>query len=199
VSSAKHFSELSPAAERLVDVAQALIQRGGYNGFSYEDIAREVGIKKPSIHHHFPTKAELVAVVTQRYLHRFREALLRIEGQHARAPERLQAYAELFQQTYGDQRQLCLCGMLGAEADAVPAEVAHEVQQFFKANMAWLAEVIAQGQQQGSLRAGVDPAAQAQLLLCALEGAMVVGRAAGSAVHHGPAALGAALVLSLRA
>jgi hypothetical protein len=37
------------------------------------------------------------------------------------------------------------------------------------------------------------------LLLCALEGAMVVGRAAGSAVHQGPAALGAALVLSLRA
>ncbi len=199
MNSTKHFSELSPAAERIVDVAQGLIQRAGYNGFSYEDIAREVGIKKPSIHHHFPTKAELVAVVTQRYMHRFREALLRLEGRHARAPERLLAYADLFEQTYGAQRQLCLCGMLGAEADAIPAEVAHEVQQFFKANMTWLTDVIAQGQQQGSLRAGVDPAAQAQLLLCALEGAMVVGRAAGRVAHQGPAALGAALVLSLRA
>ncbi len=195
---AKHFAELSPAAERLVDVAQALIQRAGYNGFSYEDIARLVGIKKPSIHHHFPTKADLVTVVTQRYMHRFREALLRIEGQHARAPERLLAYADLFEATYGAQRQLCLCGMLGAEADAVPPEVAQEVQQFFKTNLLWLTDVIEQGQRQNSLRKGVDAGAQAQLLLCSLEGAMVVGRAAGSATLQGPAELGAALIHSLK-
>ena len=199
MSESKHFSELTPAAERLVDVAQGLIQRGGYNGFSYEDIARVVGIKKPSIHHHFPTKADLVTVVTQRYMHRFREALLRIEGQQARAPERLLAYAELFEQTYGAQRQLCLCGMLGAETDAVPAEVAQEVQQFFKTNLQWLTDVIEQGQRQNSLRKEVDARVHAQLLLCALEGAMVVGRAAGSAIHQGPQALGAALIHSLRA
>jgi TetR/AcrR family transcriptional repressor of nem operon len=195
----RHFSELSPAAERLVDVAQVLLQRAGYNGFSYEDIAREVGIKKPSIHHHFPTKAKLVAVVTQRYMHRFADALRGIETQHDGALERLLAYAELFEQTYGAQRQLCLCGMLGAEADAVPAEVAHEVQQFFKANLRWLTDVIESGQQQGRLRPEVNASTHAQLLLCALEGAMVVGRAAGGAVHPGPAALGRALIISLEA
>jgi len=195
----RHFSELSPAAERLVDVAQTLLQRAGYNGFSYEDIAREVGIKKPSIHHHFPTKAELVAVVTQRYMHRFAEALRGIETQHDGALERLLAYAELFEQTYGAQRQLCLCGMLGAEADAVPAEVAHEVQQFFKANLRWLTDVIESAQQRGRLRPEVNASTHAQLLLCALEGALVVGRAAGVAVHPGPAALDRALIVSLEA
>ena len=76
----KHFSEISPTAERVVDAAEGLVQQHGYNGFSYDDVAQLVGIKKPSIHHHFPKKGELVAVVAQRYTHRFREELLSIEG-----------------------------------------------------------------------------------------------------------------------
>ena len=57
----KHFSEISPTAERVVDAAEGLVQQHGYNGFSYDDVAQLVGIKKPSIHHHFPKKGELVA------------------------------------------------------------------------------------------------------------------------------------------
>ncbi len=75
----KHFSEISPMAELVVDAAEGLIQEPGHNGFSYDDVARIVGIKKPGIHHHFPTKSELASVVAQRYTHRFREHLLQIE------------------------------------------------------------------------------------------------------------------------
>ena len=41
----KHFSEISPTAERVVDAAEGLVQRHGYNGFSYDDVAQLVGIK----------------------------------------------------------------------------------------------------------------------------------------------------------
>jgi AcrR family transcriptional regulator len=92
----KHFSEMSESALRVVDAAEGLIQQRGYNGFSYDDVAKLVGIKKPSIHHHFATKGDLAATVAQRYTHRFREQLLRIEVQHAKAADRLTAYAALF-------------------------------------------------------------------------------------------------------
>ena len=127
----KHFSEISPTAERVVDAAEGLVQQHGYNGFSYDDVAQLVGIKKPSIHHHFPKKGELVAVVAQRYTHRFREELLSIEGQHAKAPDRLTAYAALFERTFAKDRRLCVCGMLGAESDSLPDAVVSEVERFF--------------------------------------------------------------------
>jgi len=38
----KHFSEISPTAERVVDAAEGLIQERGYNGFSYDDVAKLV-------------------------------------------------------------------------------------------------------------------------------------------------------------
>jgi TetR/AcrR family transcriptional repressor of nem operon len=188
----KHFSELSGAAERVVDVAEALIQQGGYNGFSYDDVARQVGIKKPSIHHHFPTKAELVAVVAQRYTHRFRGQLLAIEGKHAKAHQRLIAYAALFEATYAQDRRLCVCGMLGAEAQGLPDDVAKEVDHFFSANMDWLTQAFVAGAAEGGLRLSATPEAHARLFLCALEGAMVVGR--GSATIAGPASVAESLI-----
>jgi TetR/AcrR family transcriptional repressor of nem operon len=191
------FAEMSATAERVVDAAEGLIQQHGYNGFSYEDIARQVGIRKPSIHHHFATKAELVAVVAERYTHRFREQLLAIQGRHARAPARLAAYAALFERTFVEDRRLCVCGMLGAEADSLPDEVASEVARFFAVNLNWLTAVIAEGQRASLIRPKPSSAAIAQAFLCTLEGAMVVGR--GLRSTQGPAASGAVFLAVLRA
>lgn len=184
----KHFSEISPTAERVVDVAEGLIQQHGYNGFSYDDVAQLVGIKKPSIHHHFPKKGELVAVVAQRYTHRFRKELLSIEGQHAKAPDRLTAYSALFERTFAKDRRLCVCGMLGAESDSLPDAVASEVDRFFKVNLDWLTLVVADGQHAALITSNSSAEALAEAFLCALEGSMVVGR--GMRSPCGPAEVG---------
>lgn len=172
----KHFSEISSTAERVVDAAEGLVQQHGYNGFSYDDVARLVGIKKPSKHHHFPTKSDLVAVVAQRYTHRFREHLLKIDGSYAKAPERLAAYAALFERTFAEDRRLCVCGMLGAEADSLPEDVVSEADHFFRVKLEWLTRLLSDGQRTKSIRLGAKPEELAESFLCALEGAMIVGR-----------------------
>lgn len=193
----KHFSEISPSAQRVVDAAELLIQRHGYNGFSYDDISREVGIKKPSIHHHFATKAELVRIVVQRYGHKFRDALEFIDARHDNCGARLTAYAELFAQTYKRDRRLCLCGILGAEAEALSDEVAQEVHLFFQMNLNWLTKTIKEGAKAGTMRPTSNPGAQAYALLSVLEGAMMVGRGVGS--DSSPALAGRTYISSLLA
>ncbi|MFX5555137.1 TetR/AcrR family transcriptional regulator, partial [Acinetobacter baumannii] len=54
------MNKSTSTADDILACARSLIIAGGYNGFSYADIADVVGIRKPSIHHHFPSKAELV-------------------------------------------------------------------------------------------------------------------------------------------
>lgn len=180
----KHFSEITESAERVVDVAQDLIQQHGYNGFSYDDISRVVGIKKPSIHHHFPTKLELVAVVVQRYTHRFGEQLAAISARNLSHARCLEAYAALFEATYKRDRRVCICGMLGAESDGLPTEVADEVQRFFKMNVDWLTQIFRDGQKAGAIQNVTAAKSLAMIFLCTLEGAMVVGR--GLAHDAGP-------------
>lgn len=191
----KQFSELSPSAERVVDAAQRLIQQYGYNGFSYDDIAREIDIKKPSIHHHFRTKADLVRTIVQRYADRFATLLQGIDATGEDAPARLARYGALFAATYEQDRRLCVCGILGAEAAAMSPEVALDVRAFFQMNLDWLAKTIAQGEQAGLLRVRGSAEEQAYGLLSALEGAMMVGRGCGS--DHSPANAGITYVANM--
>ncbi len=167
----RDYQQLSPAAERIVDVAEALIQRQGFNGFSYEDIAQAVGIRKPSVHHHFATKADLATVVTQRYVQRFTDALHNLDLSQDQAHERLLAYAQLFQSANQNQR-LCLCGMLGAEFETLPDSVRVHIHTFFELNVQWLQTILAEGWPEQAERSNK----LALLLFSALEGSMLVGR-----------------------
>ncbi len=184
----RQFSDITPAASRVVDAAEALIALHGYNGFSYDDIARAIGIKKPSIHHHFATKSELVRIVVQRYAHRFGAALAALDAAHADAPARLSAYAALFAHTYRRDRRLCVCGILGAEAESLAPDVCLEVGAFFQMNLDWLARSIAQGQRDATLTARLTPAEHATTLLAVLQGAMLLGRGLGNDVSPAVAA-----------
>ncbi len=56
---------MSATASKLVSEAGQLITNVGYNGFSYADLSVRLGIRKPSIHHHFPSKVDLVVAVVE--------------------------------------------------------------------------------------------------------------------------------------
>ncbi|MCG8611460.1 MAG: TetR/AcrR family transcriptional regulator, partial [Pseudomonadales bacterium] len=45
--------------QQIVELGLSLLQTRGFESFSYQDLARELGITKASIHHHFPKKADL--------------------------------------------------------------------------------------------------------------------------------------------
>ena len=169
-------TELSPSAQRIAEVAQNLVQEVGYNGFSFEHIAKEVGMRKASVHHHFASKADLGVAVVQSYTHAFEGALQNILTSATSAPNRLTAYADLFEATFANQQHLCVCGMLSAESNSLDAAVKQEVNHFFQRNMTWLTFVIQEGMDSGSIKKGNDAPAVAQTCLSMLEGAMLVGR-----------------------
>lgn len=125
----------------ILDCAQVLIQKRGYNGFSYADISSVVGIRKASIHHHFPTKEDLAVAVVVRYSEEFNLHLLNI-GVQKKGMEKIVFYARLYQQVL-DEDKLCLCGMLAADRETLPEKVKQVVCRFLADNANWLAAVLA--------------------------------------------------------
>jgi TetR/AcrR family transcriptional repressor of nem operon len=162
--------------DRILDVSQRLIQARGFSAFSYADIATEIGIRKASIHYHFPTKADLAVALMVRYRAVFNGALAQIADDRAGAPQRLKAYKQLFANVLRDDHRLCMCGMLAADFDALPTEVRDEVRKFFDDNEVWLAKVLAEGKRRGELAFLGTAVARARVILSALEGAMLVAR-----------------------
>ncbi|MCY0593104.1 TetR/AcrR family transcriptional regulator [Klebsiella pneumoniae] len=45
--------------DKILRLTDTLIQQRGFLGFSYADLEKEIGIRKASIHHHFPGKTDL--------------------------------------------------------------------------------------------------------------------------------------------
>src|ERR1700747_3483129 len=111
---ARPKKEQPRTSERILDIAERLVQVRGFNAFSYADVATELGITKASLHYHFPGKAELGLALITRYTERFMRALGEIDGggRHSRA--KLAAYADLYADALRGQR-MCLCGMLAAD------------------------------------------------------------------------------------
>jgi TetR/AcrR family transcriptional repressor of nem operon len=162
-------------AERILDIAERLVQLRGFNNFSYADIANELGITKASLHYHFPGKAELGRALIARYSERFSAALRRIDQDLPDAPAKLDAYAGLYADVLRGKR-MCMCGILAAEYQTLPAPMRSAVIGFFDENQKWLTGVLAQGQADHTLSFTGSSAEIAQSTLSTLEGAMLVAR-----------------------
>src|SRR5450755_4498567 len=102
------------AAKAVLDVAEQLAQMRGYNGFSYADIATQLGVTKASLHYHFPSKAELGRALVGRYRGVFGAELELIDRQSTDPREKLRKYVGLYESVLSNDR-MCLCGMLAAE------------------------------------------------------------------------------------
>jgi TetR/AcrR family transcriptional repressor of nem operon len=176
-------------ATEILDIAERLVQARGFNGFSYADVAAELGITKASLHYHFPGKTELGQALIVRYAQRFSAALDEIEGRLPDAPARLDAYAALYADVLRGRR-MCLCGMLAAEYGTLPEPIREGVIAFFDDNEAWLARVLEEGHADGNLHINVPAREAARLIVSALEGAMLVARPYGDSDRFTAAANG---------
>jgi TetR/AcrR family transcriptional regulator, transcriptional repressor for nem operon len=155
----------------LIDIATGQVRRLGYSAFSYADLADAVGIRKPSIHHHFPTKEDLGVAIVAAYTEHFSEQLDRIDAKTGDMIERLRAYARLYREGL-EARRGCLCGVLASEVAVLPQQVQAGVRQFFGLNLRWIERVLRDGRSNGSLRDGVEPRVAARMVLAALQGAL---------------------------
>jgi TetR/AcrR family transcriptional repressor of nem operon len=165
-------------ADRILDVAQRLVQQRGFNGFSYADVAQELGISTASLHYHFAGKAELGEALIARYASRFADALEAIAAEPLDAPAMLARYADLYADVFQDQR-MCLCGMLAAEYQTLPVGMRDAVLRFFDDSETWLCAVLAQGEREGTVRVDGSVRESARTFLAGLEGAMLLARPSG--------------------
>src|SRR5262249_15093058 len=164
--------------QRILDAAQALIQQVGANAMSYQHISDAVGIRKASIHHHFPTKEALIDALIERYSDRFFAVVDQIVAGRKTAVHKLRDYIGLFEGTLreGGQDKACAMGMLGAEVRCLGEAAADRVGQFYAQNERRLSVILEEGRRDGTLRFEGAPAAMAGLIFSLLEGAMLVAR-----------------------
>jgi TetR/AcrR family transcriptional repressor of nem operon len=161
----------------LLNSAEQAARTRGFDGFSYADLARDVGIRKASIHHHFSTKAALSVALIQRYSADFQASCAGIDVAHATGAARLDALIDLYRQSLQGGKSVCLCVAFSTSRESLPTDVIKEISCFRLMMIAWIEEVFRTGQNDGSIAAVVDPRPEAAATLSLLEGAQLAARA----------------------
>jgi TetR/AcrR family transcriptional repressor of nem operon len=165
-------------ADKILNVAEKLVQLRGFNAFSYQDVSKAVGIRKASLHYHFATKADLGVALVGRYRESFLEALRDIEEGTSDPGRRLERYVALYGSVLKKKR-MCMCGMLATDAATLPRAMRDSVAGFFEENVAWLARVLQDGRKRKELVFDGTPQSTAAFFVSSLEGAMLVAHGSG--------------------
>jgi TetR/AcrR family transcriptional repressor of nem operon len=120
---------MSDIAAAIMDAAERRMRLSGFYGFSFREIAADVGVKSSSVHYHFPTKEKLAAAVIHRYTDEVAEF---IDKEAETAPDPVSLWTGAFRGTLCSEERMCPCAVLGAVSKDLPRGLAAEVRRFFK-------------------------------------------------------------------
>jgi len=176
------MNNLTSTSDEILACARNLIVSGGYNGFSYADIAEVVRIRKASIHHHFPTKVALVRTLVSRYRQDAEAGLAGLEQSITDPLEQLRAYIGHWMKCIADgSRPFCICALLASELPLLPPEVALEVKAYFRILCGWLTKALERASELGSIRLSRPAEVEAEMFMATVHGAMLSARVYGDA------------------
>ncbi|MGR6973622.1 TetR/AcrR family transcriptional regulator [Streptomyces cynarae] len=165
---------------KLIEHAETVFRRQGFNGASVQDITSAAGVPKGSFYNHFKSKQELAAEIVRRYSGATDFSMLEDRGGRT-AVESLRAHfasqAERISSTgveYG-----CLLVTMASETPTAGAEVGSAVRGSLTGWIDAVAEVIEQGRKAGEIRSSEPARDLAAFLIDAFEGGALRGKATG--------------------
>lgn len=162
--------------EQIEAVATRAIKKDGLRSVSFRDLASEVGVKSASVHYHFPAKSDLALAVVSGYTDRFAEQLASIDRKQKRLKGKLNGFIKIFDDVVA-QKDLCLCGMMASEINALDEQTQIALRRFFDLSEAWLENVFSD--HQAELVSDLSPKQLAKILMSGLEGATLLDRVDG--------------------
>ncbi|OJV54123.1 MAG: TetR family transcriptional regulator [Bacteroidetes bacterium 43-16] len=132
---------------QIIQHADKLIRNVGYNAFSFVDIARSVGIKKPSVHHHFPHKADLCMAVIQYHIDHLKATR---ESTLQQSPlQQLERFLAIYQEIKA-QQQICIVGALSTDYNTLEPAVQEKLQEFSAQMIDWVSSFLKAGKTEGT-------------------------------------------------
>lgn len=158
----------------LLDLAKNLLQRRGASGFSFQDLADRLKIRKASIHYHFKTKNALLEELLKEY----RQIFETWKQEKAKRPpvEQWRAYTRIFRHLLKDQGSLCPQGALSVEVENLPNNLKKNLRALHLQHKEWLVSILKEGQADKSFNKDFDPKATAVLIGASLQGALQLAR-----------------------
>jgi TetR/AcrR family transcriptional repressor of nem operon len=129
------MSTTSTKTELLHEASRMLLARG-LKGFSLQELASSLNIKKASLFHHYPSKTALAIELYRFYQEAFVAWVKRYE--HLSPEKQIINYAEKLTTWICEKQRVCPVGALSLEWHLVEPELQVEIKKLHEIQKAWL-------------------------------------------------------------
>lgn len=164
--------------EKILSVAESLVQMGGYNAFSYKNIAKIVGVKTSSIHYYFPNKSDLGVAIIERHIQMLCDELSQLNDKKISCKKKLELFIDnIIKNTYSSDRKMCLGGMFASDVLTLPENIQVAARSFFQRLQDWVKELFAESIKQNEFSIEKkDIKSETLFIFSLIEGALLLAR-----------------------
>ncbi|HEV8239610.1 MAG TPA: TetR/AcrR family transcriptional regulator [Thermoanaerobaculia bacterium] len=170
-------SDAAETRERILHLAKDILLRRSFHSFSYQDLADGIGIRKASIHYHFPSKEDLGVALIERIGAAMQRFAVELSESQRPPEERLAAFFRVMRGLLDEGDKICVFGVLGAEFNALPPRMQTAYAQLLESQQKWLARVLERGRERGVFAFAGPPDAEALIVSSTVQGALQIARA----------------------
>lgn len=161
----------STKSELLHEASRMLLAKG-LNGFSLQELASKLNIKKASLFHHYPSKTALAIELYRYYQTSFEEWAK--EHEHLSPEKQILAYTEKLTTWICEKQRVCPVGAMSLEWHLVPKELQVEIKKLHELHKDWLTSLFREIKKEDGLRVTVIEAVHSTMGL--LQGSIQLAR-----------------------
>jgi len=136
--------------EKILKEGRSLLQKHGYNGFSFQDIADKIEIKKPSLYDHFASKEALMIAIIHKYSEAFEAWTASVSS--FSPLEKIRKVFDIYYAFTCDKQKVCPILALMVDMRDLSKDVQKEMKVFVDTWLSWLEQQITEGQKNKMIR-----------------------------------------------
>lgn len=161
--------------ELILELGEKLILTKGYNGFSYQDISSELGIKNAAVHYYFANKEHLGVSIIKTNFQRFEEMTSNMQEFDFNPIKKIETFLKIYTKSQRENR-LCIIGSLSADIETLSPTMQTELTKMIRLVLDWLQGVLVQGKEQNLFEFKETESVQAFTILSTLVASLQISR-----------------------
>lgn len=146
----------SSTKEELLHEASRMLLSKGLNGFSLQELAAKLNIKKASLFHHYPSKNALAVELYRFYQSAFLSWTQKYS--HLSAEKQILTYGERLTSWICDKQRVCPVGALSLEWKLVDPALQEEIIKLHLIQKEWLTKLFKTIHKEHGLRLSINDA-----------------------------------------
>jgi TetR/AcrR family transcriptional repressor of nem operon len=165
----------STTKEDILHEASRMLLSKGLNGFSLQELATKLNLKKASLFHHYPSKNALAVELYRFYQTSFE--LWVVEHSHLSAEKQIISYVEKLTSWICDKERVCPMSALSLEWKLVDPDLQEEIKKLHVLQKEWITKQFKVIQKEGKLRLPLQDAVLQSMSL--IQGSIQLARVTG--------------------